>query len=160
MVEDVFNTRFPFFTTKTSTNRPSLITSRNKMMCTCIPSCVGLCSKYEYNWSIHGRDMVADARTHGHESRAQIHKAHFGLCPTGANNHTLSFRVHRNLFRVCWFHIKRFILFYLFYVSIWATNEKDWGREAGIHGYPGEDEVMLCIAGNFNAHVGLVEPDE
>ena len=52
------------------------------------------------------------------------------------------------------------------YVCVWATDGKDEGRERGVQRCFEEDdriggaEVMLCIAGDFNAHVGIVEPGE
>ena len=52
------------------------------------------------------------------------------------------------------------------YVCVWATDGKDRGRERGVQGCFGEDDRIggaggvLCIAGDFNAHVGVVEPGE
>ena len=48
------------------------IVKQNDVLMYAIICC--LCAKYEYNRSIRGRDMVLDARTHGHENRDQIHK--------------------------------------------------------------------------------------
>ena len=52
------------------------------------------------------------------------------------------------------------------YVCVWATDGKHGGRERGVQGCFIENdglvelEMMLCIAGDFNAHVGVVEPGE
>ena len=50
------------------------------------------------------------------------------------------------------------------YVCVWASNKKGVHREKGLQGRVVvglvEAHVMMCIAGDFNGHVGSAETGE